>query len=256
MLNVLKRWLGAAPTPIPDAMYAEALARVRLADALDAEDRAKLRAKATRFLSERAIVGADGFEVSDAMRATVAILASLPLVHLPFEWLGTWHEVVLYAGEFRVRRSHHDSDTEVVTEWDDELAGEAWEQGPIVLSWADIERDLDAPFAGFNVVIHEIAHKLDMADGASDGTPPLATRAAVARWTRVMQAGFDGLNAELDAKGETALDPYAAEAPDEFFATLSEYFFSAPEVLKGEMPEVYAEFEAFYRPGLMSQINA
>lgn len=64
-----------------------------------------------------------------------------------------------------------------------------------------------------------------------------------------MQSAFDDLNRLLDEGLETPIDPYAAEAPDEFFATVSEYWFSAPDVLEAALPEVHAEFARFYRGG-------
>ncbi len=243
------RRLAASSPDIPDALWALARERVRLLDRLDDDELARLRAVVARFLASRNLLGVQGLELDDAMRVIIAAQASLPLLHLPFEWLGHWHDVVVYPGEFRVRRTHHDSDTQVVTEWEDDLAGEAWESGPIILSWADIERDLEAPFEGFNVVIHEIAHKIDMAGGASDGMPPIRDRAVRRRWRLVMQSAFDELNRLLDEEQETPIDPYAAEAPDEFFATVSEYYFSAPKVLEAALPDVHAEFTRFYRGG-------
>jgi len=246
MFGWLQR-LGSSPPEISDDLWATARQRVRLLDGLDDSALQRLRARTAQFLATRNLVGVQGLELDDAQRVIIATLAALPLVNLPFEWLGHWHEVVVYPGEFRVRRTHHDSDTDVVTEWDDELAGEAWEAGPIILSWTDIERDLHEPFEGFNVVIHEIAHKIDMAGGASDGMPPLRDGEARRRWREVMQSAFDELNRMLDEDLETPIDAYAAEAPDEFFATVSEYWFSAPDVLEAALPAVHAEFSRFYR---------
>ncbi len=36
-----------------------------------------------------------------------------------------------------------------------------------------MQADLADPHASFNVIVHEMAHKLDALDGAPDGTPPL-----------------------------------------------------------------------------------
>lgn len=241
------RRLGSPPPGIPDALWAQSRERLRLLDRLDDDELLRLRSVVARFLASRNLVGVQGLDLDDGMKVVIAAQACLPLLNLPFEWLGHWHDVVVYPGEFRVRRTHQDSDTDVVTEWDDELAGEAWESGPIILSWADIERDLAEPFEGFNVVIHEIAHKIDMAGGASDGMPPMRDLEARQRWREVMQAAFDELNQLLDEGVDTPIDPYAAEAPDEFFATVSEYWFSAPDKLEVAMPDVHAEFARFYR---------
>jgi hypothetical protein len=48
-------------------------------------------------------------------------------------------------------------------------SGEAWEGGPLIISWHDVQMAGD----GYNVVIHEFAHKLDMLNGEADGIPAL-----------------------------------------------------------------------------------
>jgi hypothetical protein len=245
MLGWLRRRARARPTIDPE-LWARCVDELRLLDGLDADARRRLLERVERFLRRRAFSGAHGLRVDERMRVLVAALACLPVLNLPFDWLGHWHEVILYPGQFRVRRHEHDDDGEVVTEWDDELAGESWTHGPLVLSWNDIEQDLREPFSGFNVVIHEIAHKLDMADGASDGVPPIADAAARRRWIEVMQRRYDALAARLERGEESAIDDYAAEAPDEFFAVVSEYYFSAPDVLLEHEPEVHAELARFY----------
>ncbi len=191
-------------------------------------------------------MGVQGLEVGGERPAIVAILACLPFLALGRSaWRG-WSEVVIYPGAFRVRRHEHDEAGEVVTEWDDELEGEAWSHGPIILSWAAIEADLADPFAGSNVVVHEIAHKLDLLDGVLDGTPPLPD-ALLRRWRSAMQPAFDALAHAVEGGEETAIDAYAAEGPDEFFAVVSEYYFSAPDVLREQAPDVFAVLRDYYR---------
>ena len=133
----------------------------------------------------------------------------------------------------------------VLHEGEDELIGEAWEHGPLVLSWADVEADLAAPRDGFCVAVHEMAHKLDALDGAMDGTPPLP-RDWQKRWASDFQRAYDALCERVDAGRRVAIDDYAAESPEEFFAVCSEYHFSDPRTLRRAMPEVAAHLERFY----------
>jgi len=167
---------------------------------------------------------------------------------LGYDHLRGWRQVLVYPGEFRVRREHHDEDTGVVTEGDDSLIGEAWERGPLVLSWADIAQDLEDPHSGFNVVIHEIAHKLDMLGGGSDGVPPLPPRLSRGEWIRTFQQAYDAHCAAVDAGEETAIDPYAAESPDEFFACLVEAWYSDATLVEDAMPAVAALLQQLFRP--------
>ena len=66
-------------------------------------------------------------------------------------------------------------------------------------------------------------------------------------WQRVMRAAYDDFCARVDAGEDTAIDPYAAENPGEFFAVLSEVFFAEPTLLRDEYPAVYRAFARFYR---------
>ncbi len=215
--------------------------------ALDTDAQERLRTLAGGFLQRKGITPVRGLELTEDDRALIASLCCLPVLNLGGHWLGGWQEVVIYPGAFRVRRSALDEPTGVLHEWDEELAGEAWSEGPLILSWEDVLLDLEEPAEGCNVVAHEIAHKLDLRDGVLDGTPPLPS-ARQRAWARDFQAAFDALCAEVDAERETRIDPYAATAPEEFFAVVSEYHFSAPEVLREALPAVAEHLADFYGP--------
>ena len=43
------------------------------------------------------------------------------------------------------------------------------------------------------------------------------------------------------------IDPYASESPAEFFAVMSEVFFTDAAVLKRDWPELYTQLASFYR---------
>ena len=140
-------------------------------------------------------------------------------------------------------------------EWDGEHSGEAWQQGPVILAWPGVLAS--GGWEGYNLVIHELAHKLDMLNGDANGLPPLHHDMRVQDWARVMQGAYDELNRQLDANpdAETAIDPYAAENPAEFFAVTSEYFFSAPDLLAGAFPAVYAQLALFYRQDPLARLQ-
>lgn len=242
------RWFGAhsAPAPIPDEAWRGLLTSSKLFTRLDDDGRERLRALAARFLARKRFSAAGGHVLDDAQRLAIAALASLTVLHLDERWLDGWREVIVYPGEFRVKREHHDEASGVVTEGDDELIGEAWERGPLILSWADVATDLAQPFDGFNVVVHEVAHKLDMLEGAADGVPRLPPRIARREWIAAMQAAYDALCRAVDRGRNTLIDPYAAESTDEFFAVVSELHFSDPALLRRAAPEVAALLSRYY----------
>jgi Mlc titration factor MtfA (ptsG expression regulator) len=244
-------WLSglfAPRAPITDSDWSALLGRSRLFDRLDTRERAHLRELATRFLARKTFTAAAGHVLTDGQRHAIAALACLPVLHLGFDWLAGWREIIVYPGEFRVKREHHDEHTGVVTEGEDELIGEAWERGPVILSWADVATDLAQPFDGFNVVAHEIAHKLDMLDGAMNGVPRLPRDIARREWIETLQAAYDGLVRAVERGRDTFIDPYAAESADEYFAVVSELHFSDPGGLARAAPGVAALLHRFYGP--------
>jgi len=204
-------------------------------------DTPKLRELTLLFLAEKQFVGAHRLELTDRMRVSIAAQACLPVLELGLDWYAGFSGVVVYPGDFRVRRTEVDEDG-VVHEWDDELAGEAMPGGPVVLSW-----DAAAHDPLMNVVIHEFAHKLDMLDGLADGRPPLHAGMDGRAWQKAFADAFDGFSDALERGRDTWLDPYAAEHPAEFFAVISEAFFEDPRETRRRYPDVYDQLKLFYR---------
>lgn len=240
-------WRRRRTEPLSFALWESCRGRSPVLEALDPDRARRLCNLSGRFLERKSITPVQGLQLGDSDLALIASLCCLPVIDLGGQWLGGWREVVVYPGAFRVRRSEVDEPTGVLHEWEEDLAGEAWAEGPLILSWEDVLLDQEDPQAGCNVVAHEIAHKLDLRDGVLNGTPPLPA-ARHRAWARDFQMAFDALCADLDAERETVIDPYAATAPEEFFAVVSEYHFSAPSVLVDGMPSIAAHLRAFYGP--------
>jgi len=246
VLKGLLARLRREPAPIPGDLWREARAGLPWLRGLDAGDDARLAGLAALFLQRKAITPLAGLALGDLERVQLAALCCLPLLLFGAEGLHGWSELLVYPDAFRVNRSHVDA-AGVLHEWEDELIGEAWEAGPLVLSWADVQADIADPGAGFCVAVHEMAHKLDALDGVLDGTPPLP-RAWQREWARDFQQAYDAFVRQVDDGRRTLLDPYAAEAPEEFFAVCSEYHFSDPKLLRRAFPKVAAQLERLYGP--------
>jgi len=204
----------------------------------------KLKQLALLFLAEKQFSGAHGMEVTDAMRVSIAAQACLPVLELGLDWYAGFTGIVVYPGDFRVRRAETDEHG-VVHEWDDELAGEAMPGGPVVISWDAAAHDEE-----INVVIHEFAHKLDMLNGAADGLPPLHPGMDRAAWNAAFKQAYEGFCDALERGKDTWLDPYAAEHPSEFFAVVSEAFFTDPGETRRRYPDVHDQLRLFYRQNL------
>lgn len=267
---LLRRWRGAGAAPIDDTDWAALEATAPLIRGLDPDRRARLRSLAAVFLARKAITPAHDLELDAAQRLALAAHACLPLLEYGADGLRGWSQVIVHPGAFRVEHGRHGAPhemdaLEVVEDGYEDREGESWQYGPMVLSWADLAAEIAEPEPGFQLVVHEMAHKLDALDGVMDGTPPLP-RDWQRAWARDFGAAFAALNAELDALDADAsprdvddedpddddrgpsIDAYAAEAPEEFFAVCSEYHFTAPERLRAAYPAVAAHLERFYGP--------
>ena len=241
-----KRRRVLAQHSIDDLMWKRACNYLPFLKGLSADEVRRLREMAVIFLAEKQFTPVRGLELSDQDRVEIALQACLPILELGLSWYDGWVGIVVHPSEFKVERALTDEDG-VVHEWRDELAGESWPGGPIVLSWEALDDSGSVAEGGANVVIHEFAHKLDMLSGEADGVPPMPSRAARDRWLKVFDAEFERFCAQVEQGGDTFLDPYAAEQEAEFFAVASEAFFESPNALRKDFPALYGIFQDFYK---------
>ena len=249
MFKAIRRWKRnrvLATSAIPEALWREALEALPFLAIYTESEFARLRRDVVLFLSEKSIVAARGFEVTPLMRAMIALQACALTLNLGLRWYDGWENVIVYPDEF-ITGLEYEDEAGVVHHRDEPLAGEAMPGGPVVLSWPDVEASADWADTGMNLVIHEFAHKLDMMSGEANGCPPLHAEMSRRQWQKTMAEAYENFRTRVHDGEETAIDPYAAESPAEFFAVLSEVFFVEPTLLQGEYPEVYRLFTAFYR---------
>jgi Mlc titration factor MtfA (ptsG expression regulator) len=230
--------------PIAESLWRGALQRCPAARRLGASDQATLRVLATLFLESKSLEPIKGLELDDADRVLLATHACLPILKLGMDWYDGWHSIIVYPDAFIPRRQQMDA-AGVVHQSNTVMAGEAWGRGPVILSWADVLSTGKKP--GHNVVIHEMAHKLDMLNGDANGFPPLHRRMNRRAWSQVFSKAWDRLKEEQRNGVELPIDPYALESPAEFFAVASEQFFETPANLRQHLPDVYRQLTQFYR---------
>ena len=267
MRTLLNRWTRSPSVAIPDPLWASALGSLPFVQRLTAEERVRLRMLAAQLLADKQMSAAADLELTSAMQVNIALQACLPVLNLGLDLYRGWNSIVVYPSEFLVPRSITDDDG-VVHEYVEPIAGEAWDGGPLLLSWEDAQQSATGAGAAYSVVIHEFVHKIDLLDGKADGVPPFgAAHKPLTRdlWRGVLQQSFDRLVAELeliDAElpddvdpesdeierryAHLPLDPYAAQDEAEFFAVSSETFFVGPARLHSAFPEWYALLAQFY----------
>jgi Mlc titration factor MtfA (ptsG expression regulator) len=231
---------------IPHDLWEGATEKLAFLQNLSAVEKAHLRELSSLFLYEKNFVGAHEFALTEAMCVTIAAQACLPVLKLGFNHLSGWTDVIIYPSPFRISRDSVD-DAGVVHHEERVLVGESWARGPLIVSWSEVEQDSLAAPSGRNVVIHEIAHKLDVLNGRMNGFPPLHVGMSIPKWTEALSNAYQHLVARVDHHHYTGINPYAASSPAEFFAVVSEYFFCSPETLHTHFPEVYQQLQLYYR---------
>jgi Mlc titration factor MtfA (ptsG expression regulator) len=194
------------------------------------------------FVATKGFEGSVGFDPSDDMITTIAAQACRLIVGLDLGWFRDVTTIIVYPS-VAVRPGTRHLGGGITSDGPTTLAGEAMLHGPVMLVWDEVLTDTRHPERGRNVVFHEFAHKLDMADGSASGVPDLRGREAYRRWEGVMGKALDDLRT-----GEPRfIDSYGAVGPSELFAVATEAFFMVPGDLRDREPEIYALLRDFYR---------
>lgn len=249
----MMKWQWKSPTPDAFLDWQQALS-IPLLTPLDEPERRQVVRVARQFLRQKRLVPLQGLALTELMAQRIALLFSLPVLKLGIEWLDGFHDVLIHPAPFTV-----------AGEWMDEFglvhsgpnvqSGQSWDQGPVVLNWLEIQDSFD--LSGFNLIIHEVAHKLDKRGNERPSGVPAMPLRDIAHWEQTLHAAMEALREEIELVGEDAasMDPYAATDPAECFAVLSEYFFSAPDLLVERFPEVYRNFCSFYRQDPLERLQ-
>lgn len=247
MYQIIRNWLDRRiieRSTITLPQWSAAFAALPLLDGLIEDEKRRLRELAILFLHRKAIEGAHELAVTQSMALIIALQACLPILELGLARYAGWTTVIVYPSGFapeRVVRDEYGVEHHVR----DELSGEAWQRGPVILSWDEAE------YAGFvdgcNLVIHEFAHKLDMQNGDANGFPPLHRSMDVEAWTNVFSDGFEDFQQRCRHGAHIGIDCYAATSPAEFFAVLSEIFFERPDLLCQHYAEIYQQMRQYYQ---------
>ena len=236
-------WFKSRPQQaVSDELWQRVISPLPFITHLPSTEQIELRQLVDRFLQEKEFSSGGGLELNDEICTTIAAQGCLPILKLGLSAYRDWIGIIVYPGEFVVPRQQED-ETGIIHEFDDVIAGEAWEGGPLIISWQDVQ----LADAGYNVVIHEFAHKLDMLNGEADGIPALHSGITLDEWEEALFAAYDEFCQRVDGREETVIDPYASESPGEFFAVLTESFFEIPDVVADEYPALYELFKRFYR---------
>lgn len=196
------------------------------------------------FLAEKKFHGCDGQVIDDTVRIAIAAQACLLLLNRQTSVFPLCRHILVYPEAF-MREGEFEGEDGVVSTRSEDLLGESWQEGKVILSWDDVLFGLEDFGDGENVVLHEFAHQLDAESGSQDGAP-LLRRNDPAEWKVVMTAAFEVLNESADMEEETLLDPYGATDPAEFFAVATETFFERADEMALDHPALFNELKKYY----------
>jgi hypothetical protein len=234
-------------TPFPDAWRDVLAANVATYKHLPEDRQQRLRDLVQVFVAEKHWEGCGGLEMTDEVRVTVAGTGCLMLLARDHDLFREVRSILVYpsavVGPTSV--SLYGLTHEPIRRREVVL-GEAHHIGPMILAWDAVRAGAANAADGRNVVIHELAHKIDDLDGAFDGTPPLPDTEARRAWADACSHAFLALRRGVERGTKCALRDYAATSEAEFFAVASEMFFEKPAHLRDELPDVFAVMRAFY----------
>jgi Mlc titration factor MtfA (ptsG expression regulator) len=245
---MVPRWRlkRALARPLPPAFIEFLDRNVAAYRGMPAELQAQMQQLVLQFLHQKKFVGCAGLAMSDEIRVTIAGQACLLLLNRPTRVYPALHTVLVYPSAFLAPRNQVD-EAGVVTETRQDLLGESWGDGRVVLAWDHVQRGAGDWGDGHNVVLHEFAHQLDSESGSNNGAPYLGSKSNYRNWAAVLSRDFARLRADALFAQHSVLDHYGATSPAEFFAVATETFFEKPYQMAERHPELFAEFGKYYR---------
>jgi MtfA peptidase len=138
-------------------------------------------------------------------------------------------------------------------EADKPVLGLAMRGGAVVLAWDSALHGARDARDGHNVVIHELAHKIDFLDGDADGTPLLDDGGQRRAWARAFEPAYLAHKRRAEQGKRSFLDDYAVTNEAEYFAVATEAFFEKPRALARELPDVYETLRDFFNLDLAAR---
>ena len=224
---------------------------------LDDSERARLHALIQIFIAEKYWEGAGGLELDDEIRVTISAQACLLILNLPHNYYQNVMSVIVYPSTVvpPKRKQGFFENTFTPAEIERPILGQAFMQGPVIIIWDAALHGSRHPELGHNVIYHEFAHKLDMLDGAADGTPPLRNRAEYQEWITVCTYEFNRLRNDASKGRKSFLNSYGATNEAEFFAVATEQFFDQPELMIEQASDLYRVLQEYYRQDPVERVN-
>jgi hypothetical protein len=231
-----KKWLGLIESCMPYYSF------------LSEDEQRELRNLIQIFIAEKDWLGGDELLITDEIKLIIAAHACILILKIPHDYYSNVVSIIVYPTTVYTPAPPMNifGDPTIPVFDSVPVLGAAHYRGPLILVWNSIKREIRHPERGHNVIFHEFAHKLDMMDGYADGTPPLMDKESYDEWARVCTIEFESLKESIHRNQATLLDPYGATNEAEFFAVVTELFFTKPKEMKDQHSRLYELMSQFY----------
>ncbi len=202
-------------------------------------DKLKFKQRILIFLSRKKITGIDT-TVDDMTRILVAASAIIPIFKYDDWEYDDINEILVYPEQFDKDFQFGDKS--------DYLGLVTRKGGVVIISKRSLIEGFKDNERGRNVAIHEFAHKIDGEDGSIDGIPFLMMdKHLEGEWKKIRE-----FEKKKIINGKSDIDPYALTNNSEFFAVVSEYFFSNPEKMSRNHPQLYNILKRIFKIDMKS----
>lgn len=218
---------------------------------LDETERQRILDITKELIARKNWEAARGFSLTDEMKVTIAVHASLLILELEHQYYKNVSAIIVHPSTVVMTGQRASAVAGAITDAPMPIIGEARTHGPVSIVWDAAQNEARHPERGHNVIYHEFAHKLDMLDGTTDGMPPLASPQEARAWIEVCTHEYELLAA---GKGGHLLRPYGAVNPGEFFAVATEVFFDRPSEMRRHKSDLYGVLRSFYRQDPASRV--
>jgi MtfA peptidase len=207
--------------------------------------RSELHKRILVLMAEKNFEGCGGFKLSESEQVIIAAYAGLLIIGEPSDYYPSLRTILVYPENY-MAPVHEEDDSGIMTEGIEPRSGESWDLGTIVLSWDDIQIDLEHPFSGQNLIIHEFSHQLDNQYGMTAGIGINGNIYTENEWNKTLSKHYLELRRDISRGRKNLLDPYGSTNPAEFFAVATECFFENGYRLQLNFPKLYAMLKNFY----------
>jgi hypothetical protein len=239
-----KRRMRLRSQPLPQGVEEILTRNVGLYSLLPDEQREQLHGHVNVFLEEKRFLGLGGQEITPEVAVTIAGIACMLLLNREPSYFPGFSSILVYPDTYEADQVDYDGMVE--TRKRSRRAGESWHRGPVVLSWSSVLHGAVNAGDGYNVVLHEFAHKLDEENNGTNGQPILHAAGHYREWAEVLGREYQSFADRVSRRKNKVIDEYGLTSPAEFFAVATESFFEKPTAMQRKLPDLYEQLQKFY----------